>query len=65
MALIDLDLEVRLRALIKANEEFLQKRLEGGDLVNVRRDEFATTDYKDEELVTPPGGIYYAQKNLE
>ena len=65
MALIDLDLEVRLRALIKANEEFLQKRLEGGDLVNVRRDEFATTDYKDEELVTPPGGIYNAQKNLE
>ena len=65
MALSDLDLEVKLRALIKTNEEFLQKRLEGGDITNIRRDDFATTDYKGEELVNPPGGIYNAQKNLE
>jgi len=65
MALSDLDLEIKLRALIKLKEKDLQDRLEGGDLTNVRRDDFTTTDYKDEELVTPPGGIYNAQKNLE
>jgi len=63
--LIDLDFEIRLRALIKLKEKDLQDRLAGGDLTNVRRDDFITTDYKDEELVTPPGGIYNAQKNLE
>ena len=65
MALIDLDFEIRLRTLIKLNEEKLQLRLAGGDLMSVRRDEFLTTNYKDEELVNPSGGIYNAQKNLD
>ena len=54
-----------LRADIKLQEEKLKLRLEGGDLNNVRLDDFLTSDYKGEELVTPPGGIYNAQKELE
>ena len=54
-----------LRANVKLQEEKLKLRLEGGDLANVRLDDFLTSDYKGEELVTPPGGIYNAQKNLE
>ena len=65
MPLIDLDFELRLRAVIKLNEELLQKRLEGGDLLNTRKDVFATDNYKLEELVEPPGGIYNAQKNMD
>ena len=54
-----------LRADVKEQEENLKLRLEGGDLNNVRLDDFLTSDYKGEELVTPPGGIYNAQKELE
>ena len=60
-----LTFEGLLRADVKLQEEKLKLRLEGGDLTNVRIDDFLTTDYKGEELVTPSGGIYNAQKKLE
>lgn len=71
MALIDLELEERLKKIFGSivKRTLLRERLEGGDPLNFRRDEFSPTDtkieYEADQLITPMGGIYLALKNVD
>ena len=64
MALSDTILKEALKAIITSKEEFLQKRLEGGDLASIRNNDFITGNFKAEDLITPSGGIYDVNKKM-
>ena len=64
MALSNIVLKEALSAIITSKEELLQKRLEGGDPVSIRNDNFITGNFEAEELVTPSGGIYDVNKKM-
>ena len=51
MALSDTILKEALKAIITSKEEFLQKRLEGGDLASIRNNDFITGNFKAEDLI--------------
>lgn len=70
MALIDIDLETRLKQVFGSvgKRLALRLRLEGGESV-IRDDKFppgaTEIEYKADQLISPPAGIYAAQKNLD
>lgn len=70
MALIDIELEARLKQIFGSigKRLALRLRLEGGESI-LRDDKFpidsTRIDHKTDQLITPPAGIYAAQKNLD
>lgn len=70
MALIDIDLETRLKQVFGSvgKRLALRLRLEGGESV-LRDDKFppgaTEIEYKTDQLISPPAGIYAAQKHLD
>jgi hypothetical protein len=70
MALIDLELEARLKQIFGSiiKRTALRLRLEGGESI-LRDDKFpiesTRIEHKTDQLITPPAGIYAAQKNLD
>jgi hypothetical protein len=71
MALEDDVLENKLKTVFGSiiKRGLLRKRLEGGNPLNIRRDEFSPTDtkveYEADQLITPMGGIYSALKSVD
>ena len=70
MALIDIELEERLKQIFGSLEKRvkLRLRLEGGESV-LRDDKFppgaTEAEYLADQLITPPAGIYNAQKKID
>ena len=53
-----------LKAIITAKEPLLQSRLEGG-LSPIRNNDFITSNFKTEDLVEPPDGLYDVNKKID
>jgi hypothetical protein len=64
MALSNIILNETLQALITLKEPLLKERLEGG-LSTIRNEDFLTNDFKNEELISPPAGLYKVNKEME
>tara|TARA_B100000900_G_C20598020_1_gene724249 strand:- start:3982 stop:4467 length:486 start_codon:yes stop_codon:yes gene_type:complete len=62
--LVDKVLEKAMQGIITSSEQMLQIRLEGGDPLSIRNNDFLTSNFKNEELVTPSGGLYDVNKKM-
>tara|TARA_Y100000385_G_scaffold291952_1_gene374540 strand:+ start:14440 stop:14928 length:489 start_codon:yes stop_codon:yes gene_type:complete len=64
MSLSNLVLSEALKLLIKTKEPLLKERIEGG-ISTIRNEDFLTNDFKNEELISPPDGLYKVNKEVE
>ena len=62
--IIDEVLEKLLKESIDSTEEMLRFKLEGGESV-IRNKEFLSNNFKLEELISPPAGLYKVNKEME